>query len=184
MKALRIALVGPAYPLRGGIAHHTTELSRALAQRGHSVLFLSLKRQYPGFLFPGTTQFDSSRAPLQCPNEPVLDPMLPWTWLVLARKIIAFKPELAVLVWWNPILAPAYWTVARALKRSDIPVCLLAHNVEPHERSALGDWLFRITFDQVDRFLSITGQSDHLDLWNSAQDRVQSFANDRLIITN
>ena len=64
---MRICLIGPTYPFRGGIAHYTTLLYRALRQR-HEVRFLAFRRQYPRWLFPGTTDRDPSREPIVEPD--------------------------------------------------------------------------------------------------------------------
>ena len=71
---MKVALLGPTHPYRGGIAHYTTLLARALAAR-HAVSIVSFSRLYPGFLFPGTTQFDASGDPIlpPVPPERILD---------------------------------------------------------------------------------------------------------------
>ena len=50
---MRIALIGPAHPYKGGGARHTTELARWLAAAGHDVVIESWSRQYPAGLYPG-----------------------------------------------------------------------------------------------------------------------------------
>ncbi|MCK5739775.1 glycosyl transferase family 1, partial [bacterium] len=66
---MKICLVGPAYPLRGGIAHFNAHLFFTLQEMGHQVRIISFKRQYPDFLFPGKTQQDASETPLEVPAE-------------------------------------------------------------------------------------------------------------------
>ena len=58
---MKILLIGPAHPLRGGIAQFLALLSNALKKRGHGLLFHRFIRQYPEFLFPGKTQDDKAR---------------------------------------------------------------------------------------------------------------------------
>jgi len=41
---MKIVLVGPSYPFKGGIAHYTTLLYRHLKTR-HEVAFFTFKRQ-------------------------------------------------------------------------------------------------------------------------------------------
>src|SRR5205807_4758151 len=55
-RGLRIALIGPAYPYRGGIAHHTNMLALYLRKRGHQVDVITFTRQYPSLLYPGRSQ--------------------------------------------------------------------------------------------------------------------------------
>ena len=51
---MKIALVGPVRPFRGGVAHHTSELHRTLSEQA-SLLTISFSRQYPKLLYPGVT---------------------------------------------------------------------------------------------------------------------------------
>ena len=50
---MRIAIVGPTYPYKGGGAQHTTELAHRLTALGHDVVIESWRAQYPSFLYPG-----------------------------------------------------------------------------------------------------------------------------------
>ncbi|MEM8997865.1 MAG: glycosyl transferase family 1, partial [Acidobacteriota bacterium] len=91
---MRIALVGPTYPFRGGIAHYTTLLDAALRAR-HDVHFVSFKRQYPDFLFPGQTDRDPSDEPMRAEHANfLLDSLNPLTWRRSARSLVDFEPEL------------------------------------------------------------------------------------------
>lgn len=151
---MRIALVGLTYPFRGGIAHYTTLLCASLRER-HDVIFLSLKRQYPSFLFPGRTQTDPSSDTLQVENEPILDPVNPVSWLLTARRIGAFRPDLVLFSWWHPYFAPSFGTVGLAARRCfNIPTCFLCHNVIPHERSAVDTFLLNYAFASADGFIT------------------------------
>ena len=58
---MKIVVIGPVYPYRGGIAHHNSSLISALRAQGHDVLALSYKRQYPSFLYPGRSDKDPSK---------------------------------------------------------------------------------------------------------------------------
>ena len=69
----KIALIGPVYPYRGGIAHYTTLLDRALRAAGHNMLLISFRRQYPSFLFPGRSDKDPSQEPIHAVEHPLLD---------------------------------------------------------------------------------------------------------------
>ena len=102
---MRIALIGPTYPFRGGIAHYTTCLNEELRQR-HETLLISFSRQYPGLLFPGRTQEDSSSRYLSTPSEPILNPFSPRSWRAVARRLRQFSPRVVVFQWWQSILWP------------------------------------------------------------------------------
>ncbi len=97
---MKICLLGPTYPFRGGISHYTTLLCREL-RKEHEVLFISFKRQYPAWLFPGKTDKDESGAPVRIDEvEYLLDSMNPLSWRETGRRIVADRPDLFVLPWW------------------------------------------------------------------------------------
>ena len=150
---MRICLIGPAYPLRGGIAHHTSFLANALRKR-HDLTLLSYTRLYPSFLFPGTTEFDTSRRRFASDSEPIFDPLGPRSWLRTARRIRALAPDLVIVQWWSPIFAIPVGTVIRMAKRQGRPTVLfLCHNVTPHERLPGEKTLSRFAFAAADCFI-------------------------------
>ena len=157
---MKIALVGPTHPFRGGIAHYTTLLARSLRHR-HDVRFFALSRQYPGMLFPGKTQRDHSENALHVDHEACLDSINCITWWTTFRKIRKFEPELLLFSWWHPFFAPCFGTLtllARQIAR--IPVCYICHNVLPHERSLIDRILLRYAFSLVDAFVT-HAESEH-----------------------
>ncbi|GIV58657.1 MAG: glycosyl transferase [Rhodothermaceae bacterium] len=131
--AKKLALVGPVYPYRGGIAHFTEATYRGLQARGHDVAAITFRRQYPAWLFPGTTQFEATPPADPIPAERLIDTVHPGTWLRSARHIARLAPEAVVFQYWMPFFAPAFGTVARWLRRRDIPALAVVHNALPHE---------------------------------------------------
>ena len=55
----RIIIIGPAHPLRGGLASFDERLARQFMTEGDEVTIYTFSLQYPAFLFPGTTQYSS-----------------------------------------------------------------------------------------------------------------------------
>ncbi|MFO8008994.1 MAG: glycosyltransferase [Candidatus Brocadiia bacterium] len=131
---MRVALIGPAYPFRGGIAHHTTLLARAL-RRCHQVRFISFSRQYPAWLYPGRTDRDPSRAPVRPDGvERLLDPLNPLSWHAAARAAASFGAELLILPWWTAFWAPQSLYVATRVRAAcGARLAVLCHNVAEHE---------------------------------------------------
>lgn len=134
-RAMRLVLIGPVYPYRGGIAHFTTMLYRALRERKHKVLLVSFKRQYPRWLFPGKTDKDPSQQPLKVEEAKYwIDSLNPITWLATFWRINEYKPDALILQWWTTFWAPAWCVLAllhRVFLRKDLLV--ICHNVLPHE---------------------------------------------------
>ena len=151
---MRITIVGPAYPLRGGIAHHTYWLGRELAARGHSVQVVSFRKLYPRLLFPGTTEIDTSRIKLDAGALSILTPLGPITWLTAFRSIREFAPEVVVFQWWQPFFAPLVGTLARALGRRGVKLVMECHNIFPHEGSPIDRWLLRFAFSPADQLIT------------------------------
>ena len=133
---MKICLIGPSYPFRGGIAHYTTLLFKSLKKR-HEVEFYSFKRQYPWFLFPGTTDKDYSNFVLQDDSaRPLLDSLNPFSWLKVAFKIIKGDPDMTIIPWWVIFWAPQFLTIIFFLKLfSKTKVLFICHNVVEHEAS-------------------------------------------------
>ena len=162
---MKIALIGLTYPFRGGIAHYTTLLCNEL-RRNHSVHFFSLRKQYPSFLFPGTTQYDESNSVISTKNEATLEALNPISWLKTVHKIRKFQPNLIVFSWWHPFFAPAFGSIAHLTNlTTNIPSCYLCHNVIPHESSKVDKLLLRYAFSGGKAF--ITHSQEDLKKLNS-----------------
>ena len=148
---MRIGLVGPTYPFRGGIAHYTTLLNRALAER-HDVCFVSFTRQYPGWLFPGKSDRDTSQQPLETGEVlRVIDSLNPLSWLRAARRLAEHEPELVIFQWWVAFWTPHFLTLARRLRaRTDARLVFLCHNAVEHEASQLKILATRMVLSQAD----------------------------------
>jgi len=151
---MRICLVGPTYPYRGGIAHFTSLLAREFDRRGDSVKIINFSRLYPSFLFPGKTQYDDSDSPLSVDSDRVIDCLNPLSWVEAGRAAASWGPDLTVFQWWHPFFGPACRTACRTLKRSsDSPVVFQCHNVLPHESSVFDRVLIKLGLGASDAFL-------------------------------
>jgi glycosyltransferase involved in cell wall biosynthesis len=159
---MRIALVGPFHPWRGGIAQYLGLLGEALAPRAE-VRGVTFTRQYPDFLFPGETQHDPSALPPTFPVVPLLDSIGPWSWRRTAAHLERWAPGLVVLKWWLPFFAPAFASSVGPLRRRGTRVALVCDNLVPHEKRAGDDqltaWMLRnsdgylVMSDSVERDL-------------------------------
>jgi glycosyltransferase involved in cell wall biosynthesis len=128
---VKITVIGPAFPYKGGGAHHTTELAHRLVAAGHDVTLESWKAQYPSFLYPGqqtisepeSTPFPGTRRELSWKR--------PGGWYALGRRLRG--QDLVVLAVLSPVQVPAYLGILTGLG-GRTPVVALCHNVLPHER--------------------------------------------------
>ncbi|HYC57765.1 MAG TPA: glycosyltransferase family 4 protein, partial [Candidatus Binatia bacterium] len=124
----KVVLLGPAPPLRGGIAAHTARLAEALVRNGHEAEVVSYSRLYPSLVFPGTCQRDAVAAAV---GHELLDVLDPRTWLETRRHLARRPDSLVVFQWWHPVVAPALGAILTRLARDR--VVAICHNVEPHE---------------------------------------------------
>jgi len=152
---VKIVIVGPVYPYRGGIAHFTSSLAEELRNTGHEVKVVSFKRQYPKFLYPGKSDLDPSKEPLIVPAKFILDPLYPWTWEKARTDIVREQPDLVVFQWWTTFWAPAFGVLSRRLKKAGIKVCFLIHNVFPHEKRFWDKAFTRFGLNPADYFLTM-----------------------------
>lgn len=149
-----VCIVGPCYPYRGGIAHHTALLGRAMAQR-RDVHVVNFTRMYPEFLFPGKTQYDESTQELGFPATRVLDSVSPVTWRKSGQHIRQLAPERVVFQWWHPFFAPSFRALSAFIRKTDpdIAQTFICHNVTPHESNLAYKSLTRIGLSGADSFL-------------------------------
>ncbi|HEY2924531.1 MAG TPA: glycosyltransferase [Candidatus Eisenbacteria bacterium] len=170
---MKAAILGPTYPHRGGIAHYTTLLARALHTR-HELAMVSFRRLYPGLLFPGTTQFDTSGTAIEPPvrPEPILDSLNPVSWARAGARLRALAPDFLVVPWWHPFFGPSLGTAARRARAGGRRPAriFLCHNVAPHEGTPLDRALTAYGLGGADAFL-VHARSEALKLERLAAGR-------------
>ena len=150
---MTIAVLGPVYPYRGGIAHYTARLVRALAEAGEEVLTVNLTRQYPSALFPGSSQEDGSKQPFETVSERWVDSMRPDTWFRTVARLRRRGVKKLVIQWWHPYFAPSFGTIGRLARRAGIEVVFVCHNVEPHEGTPFDRLALTWAYGGADRFV-------------------------------
>jgi glycosyltransferase involved in cell wall biosynthesis len=147
---MKIAIVGPAHPYKGGAAQHTTALAHRLSAAGHQVVLLSWTAQYPKLLYPGQLTVDTPELPVFGATERVLAWYRPDGWWRTGRRLARERFDALVLCVVTPIQAPAYLTLARAARAAGCTVLALCHNVLPHEGRAFDRPLMAALLRRVD----------------------------------
>ena len=157
---MKIVLIGPVYPYKGGIAHYTSLLCRALRKK-HDVCMVSYKMQYPKFLFK-KEQRDYSNKSFQVEDTNYwINTANPFNIIASAGKIRKQKPDAVILQWWHPYFAPCYYTLAKCLRK--IPIIVTCHNVFPHERFPMDRFLTKLVLWQADGYI-VQSHLDEADL--------------------
>ena len=152
---MKIFILGPAYPYRGGIADTNESLARALQEQGHEVKIFTFKLQYPNFLFPGKTQMSEEITPTNLKIERLINSLNPLSWFLTANKINKTEVDLVIIRYWLPFLAPCLGTIARMLNKK-IKVIGFCDNILPHEKR-FGDYNFSKYFiSACDGFITMS----------------------------
>jgi len=160
---VRIFLIGPAPPWRGGISHHSSRLAEELSLH-HEVELITFSRQYPSFLFPGRNQKEEHRTGLSVPVTASIDSMNPLSWIRVGMELRKRAPALAIFAHSLPFFGPCYGTIAAiARRKKGIRTLFLCHNIIPHERHPGDMLLTRSAFRFADGFL-VQSESVRRDL--------------------
>jgi glycosyltransferase involved in cell wall biosynthesis len=153
---VRIALIGPAHPYKGGGARHTTELAHRLAAVGHDVIIESWRAQYPRRLYPGQQTVEVPEGDPYPRTHRRLAWYRPDGWLAAGRRLAS--ADLVVFALLTPLQVPPYLAVLAGLGPSRKPgrprTVVIAHNVLPHERRPGDIALTRVLLSHADTVLT------------------------------
>ncbi len=153
-KPLKIAILSPAHPLRGGIAASSERLAREWLAGGAEVKIYSYKLQYPKWLFPGKTQYTNDPAPQGLDIQPILNSVWPPNWWKTGRLLAREKPDILLLRYWMPFFAPALGSICRKVKKNKhTRIVCIADNIIPHEHRPGDKTLTRYFIKAVDNFV-------------------------------
>lgn len=152
-----ITILGTAYPYRGGLAVYNERLARAFQEEEKQVNIETFTLQYPGFLFPGKTQYADWEAPQNLDIEQSVNSINPFNWIKVGRKIRKQNPDILIIKYWLPFMAPCFGTIARlAKKNKHTKVISILDNIVPHEKRP-GDRMFSSYFSKsVDAFVGMS----------------------------
>lgn len=165
----KITVVGPAHPYRGGLASIMEILSRTFAARGSQVDIKTFTVQYPEFLFPGKSQYSDSAAPTDLRIERMVNTVNPFNWIRVGLKIRRERPDVVLMKYWTPFMAPCFGTIARlARSNGHTKVIVQLDNIVPHEHHVT-DYLFnRYFISSCDGFIHMSQQvKDDLDRYTT-----------------
>ena len=153
----KIVLLGPAYPLRGGLATFNESLAKALQKRGHEVRIITFSLQYPSFLFPGKSQYGRDKVPAHLSIEAKINSINPLNWIAIGRRLRKEKPDLIIPSFWLPFMGPSLGIIsARARKNLHSRSIALVHNLIPHESRPGDQVLTRLFTRSMDGFVALS----------------------------
>jgi glycosyltransferase involved in cell wall biosynthesis len=154
-----VVFLGPAYPYRGGIASFSNRLAKEFNNQNWQSLVYTFSLQYPDFLFPGKTQFSAEEQPANLEIKRAVNSINPFNWIAIGNELNQLAPDLVVVRYWLPFMAPAFGTILRLAKRNrKTKVICIADNIIPHEKR-FGDALLTSYFKgSVDGFIAMSEQ--------------------------
>jgi D-inositol-3-phosphate glycosyltransferase len=154
---MKICIVGPAHPLRGGLASFNERLATQFQNEGHEVQMITFKLQYPKLLFPGKTQFTNSPKPDHLNIDIFINSVNPINWIKTVRKIKSYHPDLLIIRYWTPFMAPCLGTIARLVKRrKKTKVICLVDNLIPHEKHFIDSFLTHYFVKGISGFVTMS----------------------------
>jgi glycosyltransferase involved in cell wall biosynthesis len=159
-----IIIIGPAYPLRGGLSTFDERLAREFQNQGDKATIYTFSLQYPNFLFPGKTQYSDDSPPTDLDIKVAINSVNPFNWVKIGREIAALKPDMIVCRFWLPFMGPCFGTILRFVRRNQhTKIVGLTDNVIPHEKR-FGDKMFANYFIQSCDAYMVMSRSVEKDL--------------------
>lgn len=156
---LKILFLGPAYPYRGGISSFTDRLALEFLNQGHDVDLFTFRLQYPSLLFPGKTQFSTEPPPSKLIALRVINSINPLNWVRVGKRIQVLQPDIILVRYWIPFLAPALGTILRvAKKKTRGKVICIADNIIPHEKRPADAFLTSYFNRTIDAYVVMSEQ--------------------------
>jgi glycosyltransferase involved in cell wall biosynthesis len=154
---MKIIIIGPAHPYRGGIALFSNRLADALKADNNAVNIVTFKMQYPGFLFPGKTQFSENENTSKINTLRAINSVNPFNWIKVGMQIRAAKPDLVIFKYWMPFMGPCFGTIAKFIKKDpEIKIISMVHNLVPHEKRFGDRALTKYFLKRIDGFVAMS----------------------------
>ena len=153
----KLVIIGPAWPLRGGLSAFDEKLATQFTEKGIQTRIDTFSLQYPSFLFPGKSQFTTDPKPNNVNIDVCINSINPFNWIKIGLKLYREKPDLIIVRFWIPFLAPCLGTILKiAKKNKHTKVISIIDNMIPHEKR-MGDRLLTKYFVKtVDGFIAMS----------------------------
>jgi glycosyltransferase involved in cell wall biosynthesis len=153
----KLVIIGPAWPLRGGLSAFDEKLATQFTEKGIQTRIDTFSLQYPSFLFPGKSQYTTDPKPINVNIDVCINSINPFNWIIIGLKLYREKPDLIIVRFWIPFLAPCLGTILKiAQLNKHTKVISIIDNMIPHEKR-MGDRLLTKYFVKtVDGFIAMS----------------------------
>jgi glycosyltransferase involved in cell wall biosynthesis len=157
MEQETVVIIGPAHPLRGGLATFDERLAAEFNNQGYRSIIYTFSLQYPKFIFPGTTQYSTDPPPKNLDIRVRINSINPFNWVRVGNELKKLKPAIIVVRYWLPLMGPCLGTILRKVKKNrTTKIICIADNILPHEKRP-GDKAFtRYFIKPVDGFITMS----------------------------
>jgi glycosyltransferase involved in cell wall biosynthesis len=171
----RAVIIGPAHPLRGGLASYDERLAKEFTKQGIDTTIYTFSYQYPSFLFPGTTQYSTEPAPENILIKVKINSVNPFNWIAVGNELKKIQPDIIVVRYWLPFMGPCLGTILRRVRKNrHTKIICIADNIFPHEKRT-GDKAFTKYFlKPIDGFITMS-EKVLADLNQFAKDKPAQF---------
>lgn len=158
MEKRNVIIIGTAFPFRGGgMSTYNERLARAYQNRGDQVTIYTFSLQYPGFLFPGKTQYSTDSPPVDLNIKVAVNSVNPFNWIKVGLEIKKRNADVVIIRYWMPFMAPCLGTIARIIRQNKhTRVIAITDNIIPHERMPGGKLLSRYFVKSCDGFIAMS----------------------------
>ncbi|HSO77502.1 MAG TPA: hypothetical protein VLQ76_02965, partial [Bacteroidales bacterium] len=116
---MKIVICGPAHPYRGGIAAYNERMAKQFLREGDAAAIYTFSLQYPWFLFPGKSQYDDGQSPEGLTITRAINSVNPLNWFGIGLRLRRTKPDIIILRYWLPFMAPALGIIARIVRSNN-----------------------------------------------------------------
>ena len=152
-----VVIIGPAYPLRGGLASFNERLTREFQSQNFDTTIYTFSLQYPSFLFPGTSQYSTEPAPTNLNIKVCINSINPLNWVKVGNELKKLKPDIIVVRYWIPFMGACFGTILRLVKKNHhTKIICIADNILPHEKRFADKQLTSYFLKPIDAFVTMS----------------------------
>lgn len=153
----KIFIIGPAHPLRGGLASFNERLAREYQNSGFDVEIISYKLQYPSIFFPGKTQYSNEPPPQNLKIITLINSINPLNWYRVGQKLKKASPDLLIIRYWIPFMAPCLGFISHIVKKNGkTKIIAVVDNLIPHEKRPFDSILSKFFIKSVHGFITMS----------------------------
>ena len=150
----KIVMIGPAWPIRGGISLFNVLMKEALEANGNKVYLINFLRQYPDLIFPGNSQITPEKKPQI--GECIIDTCNFYSWKKCIKKIKEFNPHVVIITWWHIWFFPSYFYIMHCVQKLGFKVIILCHNYGPRMDWKKAQFPSDIFFSKADNIIFLS----------------------------